>query len=85
MEHGGFGFLVIYKVEGYATHYGLGLPIWFLELLASLWIVRSAFGQLKPAVQSTLCKRCGYDLRATPERCPECGQPRGKVNDSKPP
>ena len=56
----------------------IGLPYWLLTTLMSIppawWLFRlvRAWRRRKHAAQG-LCKTCGYDLRATPERCPECG------------
>ena len=55
--------------------YGVFLPMWFVVLLASLLPV----GRCVAVVIRRLryppghCRRCGYDLRATPDQCPECG------------
>lgn len=58
----------------------VGLPLWFpavLLLLCSIrWVKRIGPG---------VCPSCGYDLRATPRRCPECGtvnEPAGATTGS---
>jgi len=42
---------------------GLALP----GIATSRWVRRSQ------AIRNGRCLTCGYDLRATPDRCPECG------------
>jgi hypothetical protein len=50
-------------------------PHWFVGCAAAILpVVRAAFVYRRQRrFRTGLCPACGYDLRATPARCPECG------------
>src|SRR5688500_9461665 len=47
------------------------LPTGVTAVLPAIWLYRR--GKARRARRNGLCSTCSYDLRATPDRCPECG------------
>ena len=71
----GFGYINADRIEGIADRLRLvTVPHWFLVLAFATPATRLT-GALRRRrhARAGRCVRCGYDLRATPDRCPECG------------
>ena len=66
--------------------FAAALPDWLLLPLTSILPIRwvRAALRLRKRRRSRQCLHCGYDLRATAERCPECGLIAPPMSDQKP-
>jgi hypothetical protein len=49
------------------------LPYWFIAAASAIPPALRLRRLLRTRTRDGLCTHCGYDLRGSPDRCPECG------------
>lgn len=72
----GFGYLLLREPRWSIRR--VVVPCWAVAVASAiqpmLWVRRRY--KIRQRRRSGLCVRCGYDLRATNDCCPECGAPK---------
>jgi hypothetical protein len=68
------------KTEDYShQRRGISAPLWLIATVFALWplatitLATRRRNRKQHRIAEGLCPWCGYDLRASPDRCPECG------------
>src|SRR4051794_40069461 len=59
--------------RGFLVHFTHWLSAILFAIAPTCWLLLSPRRRRANRRRLGLCPTCGYDLRATPERCPECG------------
>jgi hypothetical protein len=60
-------------------YFRLGIAGWPIVLTTAVMPVVWMWRSVRRRPRRGYCCRCGYDLRATPGRCPECGRVATKI------
>ena len=71
-DFAGFQIIAYDRIDGYVV---LVIPLWSIVLMlagGSGWTWVRCYRQ-RQRRRPGHCTQCGYDLRGSPERCPECG------------
>jgi hypothetical protein len=60
---------------GVRSSFSVDVPHWFILLVLTIPIALTLRRRIRRArrVRAGMCSKCGYDLRESPVRCPECG------------
>ncbi len=62
--------------RGWTGNWNVRIPLWIPTVLftSALWWSLLPFHRRRKRKKLGLCLKCGYDLRASEDRCPECGE-----------
>lgn len=73
LEHHAAGFGIEWWKDSSDRVLNVAMLLWPFPLCGVLATAGFCTAEWRRRRLSGCCKRCGYDMRATPERCPECG------------